>query len=254
MGKKHLIIPDPHSKPGRHNRRAEWVGKLIVDVKPDVVIVLGDTADMESLSSYDKGTKAFIGRNYLKDMEAHSDFQDRLWSTVRKAKRKMPRTVTLIGNHEQRIDRAINVQPELEGIIGYDGLELDNWYDDIVHYNGTTPGSIEIDGITYSHYLVSGIAGRPISGEHHAHSLLSKKYSSCTVGHSHTFDHCVRTRQDGRKIMGLVAGVYQDYDSTYAGEANKLWHRGVVIKNNVDKGVYDINTVSLEALKKEYNR
>lgn len=52
--------------------------------------------------------------------------------------------------------------------------------------------------------------------------------------------------------MGLVAGVYQDYESPYAGEANKLWHPGVVLKNNVEKGVYDIQTISLARLKKEY--
>ena len=252
--KTHLIIPDQHAHPNYNNNRANYIGNLIVDLKPDVVINLGDGADMPSLCSYDKGKKSFIGRTYRKDVDAHLDFQDRIWSTVRKAKKRLPRRVYLIGNHEQRIDRAIEVQPELEGVISYNDLELEKWYDTIVHYNGATPGAIELDGITYAHYFVTGISGRPVSGEHSAYSLLTKQYSSCTAGHSHIFDYCVRTRADGRKIHGLVGGVYQEHSSSFAGEANKLWHPGLVIKRNVEEGSYDLETVSLARLKKMYGR
>jgi hypothetical protein len=251
---KHIVIPDPHSTPGVSNERAEWIGKLINDEKPDTVIVLGDTADMSSLCTYDRGKKSFQGRTYKADILAHSDFQDRLWSTVRSAKKRMPHRITLIGNHEQRIERAIEVQPELEGQISYADLELDHWYDTVVPYTGSTPGTIDCDGVTYAHYLVSGIAGRPISGEHHAYSILSKKFASCTVGHSHLLDYCVRTQVDGRRLQGLVAGCYQEHDSAFAGEANKLWWRGVIIKRNVEDGTYDPQFVSLDTLRKEYGR
>jgi hypothetical protein len=160
--------------------------------------------------------------------------------------------VTLIGNHEQRIGRAIEIQPELEGTISYDDLELDLWYDDIVHYNGGTPGTIEVDGVTYAHYLVSGVSGRPISSENMAAAILHKSHSSCTVGHIHTFDYSVKTRRDGAKIAACSAGVFQEHASSFAGEANKLWWRGIVVKRNVSKGFYDIQTISLDSLKKEY--
>jgi hypothetical protein len=253
MSKTHLVVPDQHAHFEHHNKRAEWLGSLILDIKPDVVIMMGDACDFPSLCSYDKGKKSFEGRTYKKDIEAHSDFQDRLWSTVRRGKKKMPMRVSLIGNHEQRISRAIEVQPELDGVISYDDLELDRYYDCVVPYTGSTPGSINIDGITYAHYLVSGTSGRPISGEHHAYSLLAKRFSSCTVAHSHTMDICVRTKADGKKIFGLVAGVYQDYDPPFAGDASSLWWRGVVLKRNVEEGVYDPQFISLDAIKKNYS-
>lgn len=254
MSRTHLVIPDPHATPGVSNVRAEWAGRLINEVRPDVVVVLGDTADMSSLCSYDRGKRSFHGRTYANDIVAHGDFQDRLWSVVRAAKRKLPLRVTLIGNHEQRIERAIDVQPELEGVISYDDLELERWYDVVVPYSGSTPGVIDIDGITYAHYLVSGVSGRAISGEHLAYSLLAKHYTSCTVGHNHTLDCCVRTNAAGKKMVGMCAGVFQEHDSSYAGEANKLWWRGVVIKRNVQDGCYDPEFVSLDRLKKEYGR
>lgn len=249
---KHLIIPDCHSLPGKNNKRAELLGKLILDVKPDVVINLGDNWDMPSLCSYDRGTKSFIGRTYKNDVASGVDFNDRLWGTVRAAKKRLPRRVFCIGNHEQRIERAVNTQPELDGIIGYSDLHLGEFYDDVVHYDGSTPGSILIDGVTYAHYLVSGISGRPVSGEHSAYALLAKKYTSCVVGHSHLLDWSVKTRQDGKKIMGLVAGCFQEHLSSFAGEANKLWWKGVCILDNVEDGSYDLKTVSLGTLKRLY--
>ena len=252
MSKTHLIIPDGHAHPDHHNKRATWLGKLIRDIKPDVVVNIGDTADMPSLSSYDKGTKGFQGRNYKRDVECAVDFEDRVWNEVKKAKKKLPYRVKLHGNHEYRIHRAIESSPELEGAISFNDLQELHYYDEVVPYNGQTPGVIEIDGVNYAHFFVSGVMGRPISGEHPAYSLLTKEFVSCTQGHIHTADWAARTNVTGRKIMGLVCGVFQDYNSDWAGEVNKLWWRGVVIKRNVEDGVYDHQFISLTTLQKEY--
>ena len=113
--KTHLVIGDPHAHPDFSNDRADWLGKLILDLKPDVVVNMGDTADLASMSSFDKGKASFHGRNYQKDIEAHLDFQDRMWHPIKKAKRKLPHRVVLEGNHENRIKKAIQYSPELEG-------------------------------------------------------------------------------------------------------------------------------------------
>lgn len=248
----HLVIPDQHAHYQHSNERAGWLSALIHDLKPDVVINLGDGADMPSLSGYDKGRKSFQGRTYRADIASHLDFQDRLWSPLRRYKKRLPRSVYLIGNHEHRISRAIDVQPELEGAISLDDLELDTWYDETVHYEGGTPGTIDIDGIHYAHYFVSGVMGRAISGEHQATSLLTKRFVSSTCGHSHLADFSVRTNGSGRKIMGAVAGVYQDYDCDWAGVTQDLWWKGVLFKRNVENGVYDPEFISMNTIKKVY--
>ncbi len=223
-----------------------------MDVRPDVVVHLGDGADMPSLSSFDKGTKASIGRTYEKDIAAFTDFQDRMWEPVKKQKKKMPYSVYLIGNHEQRINKAVNAAPELEGAISVDDLELAAWYNDIVLYDGNTPGIIDIDGVWYAHFFVSGAMGRAISGEHTAYTLVQKAGASCTQGHTHEFDYCVRSRVDGTKMHGLVVGCYQDYTNDWAGKIATQWDRGVVVKRNVEDGTYDHEWISLKTLKKEY--
>jgi len=59
-----LIIGDPHAHPDYDNKRFTALGKYILKTKPDIIVCLGDFADMPSLSSYDKGTKGFEGRRY----------------------------------------------------------------------------------------------------------------------------------------------------------------------------------------------
>jgi hypothetical protein len=248
----HLVVPDNHAHFKHSNERADWLANIIIDTRPDTVIFLGDSADMPSLSGYDRGKKSFQGRTYTADIDSHLEFQDRVWSPVKARKKRMPRRVFLVGNHEQRIVKAIELSPELDGAIGLADLKLDEWYDDVVYYNGGTPGTITIDGIVYAHYFVSGVKGLPIDGEHAGYTLLTKNFQSCTAGHSHKLDYCIRSRNDGRKLMGLVAGCYIDYDSDWAGEQENYWWRGVVLKHDVTDGQYNPQFISMSQMKKEY--
>lgn len=255
MGKTHLVIPDQHAHPDFNNDRADLLGKLILDLKPDVVVNMGDAADMPSMSSYDKGKASFHGRNYEKDINSHLDFQDRMWYPIRKSKRKQPFKVVLEGNHEHRIKKALQYSPELEGDrfgVSFKDLAFSEYYHQVVEYSGSTPGTYAVDGVHYAHYFISGVMGRPIGGEHHAHSLISKNMVSSTAAHSHLVDWAVRTDTSGKKIMGCVAGVYQDYDSQWAGNINKLWWAGVVVKHGVEDGIYSPQFISLDQLRKEY--
>jgi len=256
MSTTHLVIGDPHAHPDFSNDRADWLGKLILDLKPDVVVNMGDTADLASMSSYDKGKASFHGRNYQKDIDAHLDFQDRMWHPIRKAKKKMPRRVVLEGNHENRIKKAIQYSPELEGDrfgVSFKNLALDDYYDTVVEYDASTPGVVNVDGIDYCHYAVSGVSGRALSSIHHAYDLTVKRHTSTTVGHSHLFDYHVNRDSSGRVRMGLVAGVYQDYRSPWAGDINSFWTAGVAICRNVDNGIYDFQWASIETMKREYS-
>lgn len=253
MSKTHLILPDPHAHPDFNNSRADWIGKLLVDIKPDVFVNLGDQWDLSSLSGYDKGKASFQGRAYKRDLQAGLEFSERLFAPIKKAKKKKPRTIFCEGNHEERQRRLLEQSPELDGTIGFSDFGLDQYYDDVVRYNGGTPGSIIIDGISYAHFFITGVSGRNISGEHAAYTLLTKQFQSSTCGHSHLLDYCIRTDASGKKIHGLVAGVYQDYISPWAGqEMCKLWSSGVVVKREVENGSYDLEWISIERLRKEY--
>lgn len=253
MSRTHLVVPDSHAHPDHNNDRADWLGELIADVKPDVLVHIGDSADLASLSSYDKGKRQFQGRSYRKDVDSHLEFQERMFAPIKKLRRRLPYSVFCIGNHEHRITRAVDLSPELEGTIGLKDLQLNNWYDKVVDYEGSTPGVITIDGISYAHYFVGGIAGRPLGGLHAGYSITTKKHSSATCGHSHLLDMCVTNNIQGNAIIGLTVGCYQDYTNDWAGEVGNLWNRGVVLKRFVDgRGNYDLQWISLSSMKAIY--
>lgn len=249
MSKTHLLIPDSHAHPDYSNHRYDYLGHLIADVKPDVVIDIGDWWDMPSLCSYDKGTKGFEGRRYKRDIAAGVEAQDRLRRIVKKQKKKLPRFVRTLGNHEQRIVKAVDRDPILEGTIGLQDLMSKEYgWEEYPFLE-----EVEIDGIYYSHYFTSGVMGRPIGGEHPGYSLLAKKHKSCSAGHLHLFNHC--THNVGKKrIHGLVCGVFQDYDADFAGPANDMWSRGVVLKHDVEDGNYDLEWISMRRLADAYGR
>jgi hypothetical protein len=56
LGRMHIVIPDVQAKPGVRLDHLDWVGNYIAEKKPDVIVCIGDFADMEALSAYDRGT------------------------------------------------------------------------------------------------------------------------------------------------------------------------------------------------------
>jgi hypothetical protein len=94
---KILVIPDCQVKPGHSTNYLTNIGRFIIDKKPDVIVQIGDFADMPSLSSYDKGTKAFEGRRYRTDVESVHQGMEALLAPLEDYNRKA-RHVRVIGN------------------------------------------------------------------------------------------------------------------------------------------------------------
>lgn len=253
MSKTYVVIGDPHAHPDFNNDRADWLSQLIIDLRPDVVVNIGDQFDMPSLSSYDKGKRDFHLRSYKKDIDAGLEFHERLWKPVKDRKKKMPYRVVLEGNHEHRIERALDLSPEYTGTIGFNEYDFDTYYDRVVRYNGGTPGVVELDGILFAHYFITGVSGRPIGGERPAHMLIDKTGQSCIAGHLHTLDYATRTNVAGRTRSGLVVGCFQDYAAPWAGEINHIWRPGVAVLRDVEEGHFDFQWIGMNSLKKAYS-
>ena len=253
---RHIIIPDTQCKPGQDFSYLRHIGKYIADKKPDVIVCIGDFADMESLSSYDVGKKSFEGRTYKADIEAAiegmvtllapiEEEQERL--TRNKKKLWRPRLVLTTGNHENRINRAIENDRKLEGLISTEDLLYYDFGCEV--YPFLQP--VVVDGICYSHYLCSGVMGRPITT---ARMLLNKKHMSCVVGHQQGRDVAYSHRGDGKQITAIIAGSCYKHNEGYLNhQTNEHW-RGIVVLNEVADGTFDEMFVSLNYLKDKYDK
>jgi len=252
MSKTVLVVPDQHAHFEHNNDRADYLARLIIDLKPDTVINMGDAADMPSLSSYDRGKRSFVGKSYRKDIDAHLEFQDRLWGPVRATKKKLPYRIILEGNHEHRVEHALDLSPELTGTIGFDDYAFDDHYHEVVRYDGGLPGIFKYKGILFAHFFPTGVSGRPMGGISPGRMLVQKNKVSSIAAHTHVLDFATERNLDDKVLNGLVCGCYQDYINDWAGSVGKFWRAGVAILRNVEDGNYDLQWISIESLAKEY--
>lgn len=251
---KILCIPDTQCKPGIPLEHLTWAGEAIVDYKPDVVVHLGDHWDMPSLSSHDKaGSKYFEGKRYLADVEAGNigmkmllkPLKD-LQSKQKKNKEKVykPRLVFLLGNHCNRITRAINNNPMLEGLMTYDHLDLKDWeVHKFLH-------PVFIGGVGFNHYFPVGAMGRPAASPA---ALISKLHMSVVAGHQQGKQIAYGKRADGKSICAIIAGSYYLHDEDYLDQLSNRHWRGLVVLNEVNDGSFDEMMLSIEYLKGKYD-
>lgn len=257
LGKLILHIPDAHAKPDVENDRFDWLGRFIADIRPDKVIETGDFADLESLSLYDKGKRTHEGRRLKADIEAAVDARQRLTAPLRALQEKQrqqkikvynPELIALGGNHEYRIDRLMDSSAEFYGLYSQDVSDAAGqgwrWY--------RFKEIIEREGILWSHWFPSGRADREISGEKAALKIIKKMHKSCVSAHSHLFDYAEDALPHGERLLGLVGGCYFQHREEWAGNSNNMYRRGVSLLHNTIDGVYDIQWISIEAIKHNY--
>lgn len=242
---KHLVIPDVQARHGSDFGFLRRIGAYIAEKRPDRIICLGDFADMASLSSYDKGKKSFEGRRYRKDVDAARRAMETLMGPIVRARGYKPDLHLTLGNHEARIDRLVESQPELEGMVSIEDLG----YKDFGWRVHDFLRPVKLDGVMYSHYFTSGVMGRPITS---AAALLSKKHMSCVAGHQQGKQIAYATRADGKTITGMIVGSCYEHDEGYLGhQGNRHW-RGLVMLHEVRGGTFDEMFVSLNYLRRKF--
>jgi hypothetical protein len=256
MSKKHLVLPDVQIKPGVDNTYLGYIGKYAAEKKPDVIVCIGDFADLPSLSSYDVGKKSFEGRMYKADIQATVEAMEVFMAPIKaevertyrnKKKHWNPRLVLTLGNHENRINRVIQEDRKWEGHIGVEDLQYEKFGWEVHDFLEV----VVIDGVAYSHYFTSGVMGRPVTT---AQALLTKKHMSCFAGHQQGRQIACAHKADGSQITAIISGSCYEHDEDYLGpQGNKHW-RGFWVLHNVKDGSFDEMPVSLDYIRKKYDK
>ena len=248
-----LVYSCTHADPEFSNVRFDWLGSYIYDTKPDMVVDLGDGADMRSLNTYDTAyPQAVVAQNYEKDINAYLDAQDRLRHKFRMNHKRKPFWVGMEGNHENRIKKAIARDPRVEGQtygISYSHLQTSSLFDEYHHYKHSAPAIANYCGVDFAHYFTVGNSPRAASGMHHANTLISKRHNSSVCGHSHLRD--VKFN-DLAGSIGVVVGCFKGGQESWAGQANDAWWHGAVLLKDVDNGRFEPEFISMKEMEREY--
>ncbi len=270
---KIAVIPDTQVRPGVRTDHLEWAGRYLAEKRPDVVVHLGDHWDMPSLSSYDKGKASAEGRRVSKDIAAGNaglellmggmglqvdvaSMQFKPPATPSGKKRIVvdragwwPRLVMLRGNHENRLERYLNDNAELQG--AFDGALNDEqlgW--EVVPF--LQP--IEIGGVSFCHYFPrssDGNVAQTKRGAPSARAQLLREMQSCVSGHRQGLDLAIHTNGK-RLIRSIIAGSFYQHDEGYLSpQGNHHW-RGILMLHEVRGGNFSLMEVSLDYLKGKY--
>lgn len=251
--KRIFIIPDTQCKAGAPTDHHAWVAQAVVDYQPDVVIHVGDNADMPSLSQHDKpGSQKTEGARYENDIQAANAFFETYNTIVgREVKRQSrnksawkPEQIYLLGNHENRISRAIENEPKYNGTIGLHHLKSPGW---------KRHGFLEnvwVEGIVFSHYFQSSMSKFAVGGS--IDNRLNKIGASFVQGHQQGMLYGSRIFPTGDTRHGLVAGSCYLHEEDYRGAQGQRHWRGVVVLNQVQAGDYDIMPLNLGYFCRKY--
>ncbi len=249
-GPKHGIWGDTQIAAGDDLSYIRHIALYFADKRPDVVIQLGDWADMVSLSSYDsKAKKAVDKRSVRYDFEAANE----AWATVDAIWAKEgynPRKVYVLGNHENRINRFIDDNPEFAGDVSMDRFAAKSLGWEVYPFLEV----VSIDGVAYSHYFPRGPSGRVTqtrNGAPSAMTMLKREMRSCTAGHMQGLDTAIYQTSD-KTLRGVILGSsYVKEEHYLSHQGNRHW-RGVLLKHSVREGTYDLVEAPLDYLASKY--
>lgn len=252
--RRYLIVPDAQIRAGSDMTHVDWAARAIVDYKPDVIVVMGDWWDLPSLSTHDSpGSKEAEGRRVKPDIDAGNEAFERLIAPMaaeiarlkrNKEKQWQPERHFLMGNHENRLSRAIFRDPKWEGLLSLDTLKTPGFqrHDFLQIAN--------LDGIKFCHYFPNPFSGKPIGGT--IVNRLGHIGSSFVQGHQQGFMYASKQYPDHVK-HGMVCGRFYLTHETYRPEdvQRSEWN-GILVLNQVDNGDFDLMPLRMSYLARKY--
>lgn len=242
-----LVIADTQCKSEESLDYLLWIGKYIADKKPDVIVHIGDHYDFPSLSTYDKGKSSAEGKRLSKDIEAGNVGFEYINRHINQQHDYNPRKVFCLGNHEARLDRYVDENPELIGTLGTDKLPFKKFGWEV--YPFLKP--VEIEGIFFVHFLANPMNGKPYGGN--AANILKTVGRSFVVGHKQCLDVAIRPTIDGKQQIGIVNGACYEHNEGYKGYQGNNHFRGITVLHEVEDGFGTPMFVSLDYMKEKYS-
>lgn len=245
---KHLVVGDAHVTNNQNLRRFDWLnGYLNSDNNcPDYLVFIGDFLTLNSLSAWDRDKRLLMeDRRFFKEIDAGNAALDKL---------QIPNNTEVIfieGNHEERLPRYLNYHPE--------------WADGLL----TIPTLLRLNErgfrwIPYRTYWVhNGLhfthipfgKAREVGGKDICSKVEAVTVNTTIFGHTHELHtSCVHKHGQRHLQQILNVGCFFEQEEDYVhGRVTNYW-KGLVELDNYDYGRFDIKTIAMGSLEREYGR
>lgn len=243
----HIIIPDTQVRADSDTTHLEWVGQYIHDKfagRSNITVRhMGDHWDFPSLSWYDRGKRTMEGKRLSVDIEAGNAGLERLTDPFIEDgfDQELHR-----GNHENRLWKAMEDNPQLDGALTFDALND-------IELGWRVHEFLEVDrqdGVSYSHYFYHPNTGKPYGGANMT-TRLGQIGTSFVQGHQQGL--LIGNRAVlGQLQWGITVGSCYTHHEVYKGPQGNAHWRGIVVLYNAKNGGFDPKFVSLDSLCMRY--
>jgi hypothetical protein len=249
-GLRIAVLTDAQVRKGVPTDHIGAYGKYIAAKQPDVIVCIGDFADMPSLSTYTQaGSIDAEGARYSDDIGSACAAMEEFLNPIAKVPGYNPKLVMTYGNHEDRITRAVNADPtRLEGRMSLADLQYEAYGWKTVPF--LQP--VVIGGVAFCHYFPSGVMGKPHIT---AQSILTGKkgvHMSAFAGHQQGRDIAYAKRGDGVQMTAIISGSFYQHDEKYLSPFTNNHWRGTYFLHEVKDGSFDEMALSVGYLLRRF--
>lgn len=244
-----LVIGDAHDAPNIPKDRFRWMGRFAADRKVDHVIAIGDWFTLDSLCHHvDNAT--FNGRikgvfldDILSGKESLSTFDEGLAGYAAR------KHVTL-GNHEERIWKFENQNPEAYGVMSAEFtriLEVHGW-------TWTRYGQWHfLGGVGFTHAPLNKLS-RPYGGKTLS-PIANDAVFDVVFGHTHNRNSISVPKLGPHQhvtVLNVGCSLPQGHIEDYASVSLTGWWWGVHVLTIKGGQITDIEAVSMRTLQERY--
>lgn len=256
----YLCVADSHSEPDQSLRRFEALGSFILEHKPDVIVQLGDFVSLSAISHWDMSKRLKMeGQRYRRDIAAGYEAVNLIFGPMeaendRRRKNKKatynPQIVWLNGNHENWIERYVEQNPEMEGMLDL-GVDLG------LKSKGITPipyrSRVELNGINFMHAPLAG-NDQPLSGLHIPYKALQRFNGNIVFGHYHRTETASNKRTDATTTHRAIScpAFFEGTPHYLSPSAPAVIDRGFLMLHQDETGWPTIDEISMDQLLSAY--
>lgn len=251
---------DGHVAPGQDLRRFDWLGKMIVDIRPDAIWNGGDLATNDSVSFWDIAHADRV--TLADDVAVVHEAQARMFAPLKalNAQRKKSKhgklkihTFLTLGNHEYRLNRKINLDETGIGSVidPHDLYGFNKYWKEITEWKDY----YEYEGVLFTHCPINGRAA-PFSGLYRGRHIALQADQSIVYGHTHKMDFTtvglIGNENRTKCTLNMPCFMEQDYVEEYARESTTGWSYGCVVITIHDEGEFTFKWYSMKEMEELY--
>ena len=255
---KILVLGDCHVDDEQDLSRFSLASQLILDHKPEHIVIIGDFLTLNCLSRWDRDKRLKMeGKRYSKEIEAGNISLDMLLNGIdhyndkrREGKRSLykPNIVYIEGNHEERLKRYLESDPTFEGFVSIEkDLHLRERNISYIPYREY----YYINDIGFTHIPHNKV--KPVDGLDVCRKVSAVTVKSTVFGHTHSMNvsNFHKEGQDHlQQILNVGCFISKKEDYVH-GRVTEYW-RGLVLLDSWKPGRFDIETFSLGRLERLY--